>query len=134
MRKIVFVFLIVSSFALNGFSQLSVSYYSVGSKVGVAYNFNPKLWAELRLFSNADISEITPQLVGCYNFVQKERFNVYVGIGGMINSENGVVVPLGVQFTPFEKFNHFSLHIELDPVISDYGSYYTTSWGLRYRF
>jgi hypothetical protein len=133
MKRTVLV-VIVFLFALKGFSQMSVSYYSVGSKLGVAYNFNPKLWAELRLYSNADISEITPQLVGCYNFVQKERFNVYVGIGGMLNTENGVIIPVGIQFTPFEKFNHFLLHIELDPTISDYGTYYNTSWGLRYRF
>lgn len=46
------------------------------------------------------------------------------------------VIPAGVQFTPFEKFDRFSLHIELEPTL-DFSSedvIIQSSWGIRYRF
>jgi hypothetical protein len=115
---------------------LSISYYSSTlSKIGLGYNFNDRFWSELRLYSNTSISDITPELVICYNIVKKERHNIYLGLGGNVNYFTGFVLPVGVQFTPIEKFDRFSLHIEFQPTL-DINSdlILQSSWGLRYKF
>ena len=134
--KILFLFIFFSLISFKGFSQLSISYYSSTlSKIGLGYNFNDRFWSELRLYSNTSISDITPEVVICYNIVKKERHNIYLGLGGNVNYFTGFVLPVGVQFTPIEKFDRFSLHIELQPTL-DLNSdlIIQSSWGLRYKF
>jgi hypothetical protein len=122
---------------LSASSQLSVSYYSSSlSKIGLAYDFSPRFWSELRLYSNTAIGNITPELVFCFNLTNKEFHKVYLGLGGNVNYFTGFVMPIGVQFTPFEKFDRFSLHIELQPTL-DFSSedvIIQSSWGIRYKF
>ena len=51
--KILFLFGFFSLLNNNGFSQMSISYYSSSlSKIGVGYNFKERFWSELRLYSN----------------------------------------------------------------------------------
>ena len=89
----------------------------------------------MRLYSNTTVDDITPELVICYNIVKKERHNIYLGLGGNVNYFTGFVLPVGVQFTPFEKFDRFSLHIELQPTLDiDSDLIIQSSWGLRYKF
>jgi hypothetical protein len=67
----------------------------------------------------------------------KEFHRIYLGFGGNVNYFTGFVMPVGVQFTPFEKFDRFSsLHIELEPTLdlAAEDCNYQASWGLRYRF
>lgn len=125
-----------SILCLKGFSQLSISYYSSSfSKIGLGYNFNDRVWSELRLYSNTTVDDITPELVICYNIVKNEKHNIYLGLGGNVNYFNGFVLPVGVQFTPFEKFNRFLLHIELQPTLDiESDLIIQSSWGLRYTF
>jgi hypothetical protein len=125
-----------SILSVKGFSQLSISYYSSSlSKIGLGYNFNDKFWSELRLYSNTTVDDITPELVVCYNIVKKENHNVYIGLGGNVNYFTGFVLPVGVQFTPIEKFDRFSLHIELQPTLDiESDLIIQSSWGFRYKF
>ncbi len=122
--------------SVKGFSQLSVSYYGSSlSKVGLAYNFGDRLWSELRLYSNTHVEDLTPELVICYNVVKKERHNVYLGLGGNVNYFTGFVLPVGVQFSPVEKFDRFSLHIEIMPTLDIEGDFIIqSSAGIRYTF
>jgi len=118
-------------------AQLSVSYYASSlSKIGLAYNFSDRFWSELRLYSNTIAEDITPELVFCFNLVNKERHNVYAGLGANVNFFNGPVLPVGVQFSPFENFDRFSLHVELQPSLDITGKalILQASWGLRYKF
>ncbi len=119
------------------FSQLSISFYSSNlSKIGLAYDFSPRFWSELRLYSNTDLSNITPELVFCFNVADREYHKVYLGLGVNVNYFTGFVMPIGVQFSPFEKFNRFSMHIELEPTL-DFSSedfILQSSWGIRYKF
>jgi hypothetical protein len=151
-RKIkIFVLVMLTSFlSSNAFSQIGVSYYSSYSKLGVSYDFSNKVWGEFRLNSNGSMLDLTPELVLCRNFVSNERYNIYAGVGGVLNRvvgirfnngygyiDNlyGIVIPVGVQFTPFEKLDRFSLHLELMPTIGHYfDTDLQTSWGLRYKF
>ena len=123
-------------FCSKGFSQISISYYNSSlSKIGLAYNFSEKLWSELRLYSNTSIDDITPELAFCYNFVHKDKHNIYAGLGGNVNFFTGLVLPVGVQFMPFENFEGFSLHIELQPMFDfETDIILQSSWGLRYKF
>lgn len=134
--KIVVLCGLITLISLKGFSQLSISYYSSSlSKIGIGYNPDDKLWGELRLYGNTSFDNITPELVVCYNIAEKERHNVYVGLGVVVNHFNGLVLPVGVQFTPIEQFDKFSLHIEIEPVLDfDHDLIIQSSWGFRYRF
>ena len=125
-----------SILSVKGFSQLSISYYSSSlSKIGLGYDFNDRLWSELRLYSNTFFDDITPELVLNYNISRKENHNIYLGLGVNVNYFTGIVMPIGVQFTPIEKFNSFSLHIEFQPTIDfDSDLILQSSWGLRYKF
>lgn len=94
--------------SFKGFAQFSVSYYSSSlSKIGVGYNFSNKLWSELRLYSNTFTDDFTPEFVVCYNIMEKEKHNVYLGFGGNINYFTGFVLPIGLQFTPVENLTGF---------------------------
>jgi len=130
------LFGLLSILSVKGFSQLSISYYSSSlSKIGLAYNFNDKFWSEFRLYSNTTFDNITPELVMCYNIVKKEKHNIYFGLGANVNYFTGLILPVGVQFTPFNKFDKFSLHIELQPMLEfNEGLMLQSSWGLRYKF
>ena len=133
--RILILFGLFFILSVKGFSQLSISYYSSSlSKIGLGYNFNDKFWSELRLYSNTTVDDITPELVICYNIVKKERHNIYLGLGANVNYFTGFVLPIGVQFTPFEKFDRFSLHIELQPTLDvESDLIFQSSWGLRYK-
>lgn len=134
--RILVLFGLISFLSVKGFSQLSISYYSSSlSKIGLGYNINDRFWSELRLYSNTTVDDITPELVICYNIVKKERHNIYFGLGGNVNYFTGFVLPVGVQFTPFEKFDRFSLHIEIQPTLDiESDLIIQSSWGLRYKF
>ncbi len=122
---------------ITAFTQLSISYYSSNlSKIGLAYDFSPRFWTEVRLYSDTDISNITPEVVFCFNLVNREFHKVYLGLGANVNYFTGFVMPIGVQFTPFEKFGRFSLHIELEPTLDLAGEdvIIQSSWGIRYKF
>lgn len=124
-------------FCLWGNAQVSVSYYSSSlSKAGIAYDFNERVWGELRVYENTVLKDITPELVFCYNTTSKKTHQTYVGLGVNINQLTGIVSPVGVQFSPAEKWNRFSFHIEFQPTF-DFGNRRTilqSTWGLRYKF
>lgn len=119
-------------------AQWSASYYgnSSNSKVGIGYDFNEKLWAELRIYSNLALYEITVEPLLNYNFVRRDQYKTYVGLGLVLNEINGVFLPVGVQVSPFENLRNFSFHIELQIIeVFDYNDTYLNGyWGLRYRF
>ena len=136
--RITILFCFLGLLTEKGFSQFSTSYYSYYSRIGVGYNFNERLWGELKLYTNTFIRDVSPELVLCYNFVKKEKHNIYIGFGGSANHFKGLVLPIGIQFTPFEKFDRFSLHIEAEPMY-DFDRDLEEmailgSWGFRYTF
>lgn len=134
--KTLVLFGLLSSLSIKGFSQMSISYYSSSlSKFGLGYNFSDKLWGEIRLYSNTIIDDVTPEFVVCYNIAKKKKHNVYLGLGGNVNYLTGLVLPIGIQFTPIEKFNRFSLQIELQSTLDFDSDLLDQSFlGLRYIF
>lgn len=133
------IFILALFFSFNfGNAQVSASYFgnTSNTKVGLAYDFNEKWWTELRLYSGTTFRNLTAEAVVNYNFLRKEKYRTYVGAGVVVNYLNGIVLPLGVQFSPFENLSNFSFHIELQPMYEvDYESVFLEGfWGLRYKF
>lgn len=135
MKKIL-VFLTISFCSFEGFSQLSVAYYQSSSpKLGMAYNFTNRLWAEARVYGNSFTNNFTPEAALCYNAIQTENHSVYAGVGGNVNGYQGFILPLGVQIRPMKDFRNLALQIEFQPMY-DFNSYYIlqSSFGFRYHF
>jgi hypothetical protein len=139
MKKFVRVFCLFAVLIILGsrtYSQISVSYYSSSmSKIGLGYNFTDRFWTELRLYGNTTFHNITPELVVCFNVISKEKHNIYLGFGGNVNALTGFLVPIGVQFTPLDRLNRFSFHIQLEPTLDLQSDFILqSSWGIRYKF
>lgn len=131
--KISFVILLFTLIANKGFSQTSISYYnSSDSKVGLAHNFSEKLWGEARLA--VTFEDFNTDFVLCYNAFEINNYNLYLGLGAQINDDTGLIIPIGVQVAPFEKFKELSLHVELQPIFTENDNKLQSSIGLRYTF
>jgi hypothetical protein len=131
--KITFVLLLFTLTANNSFSQTSISYYnSSDSKIGLAHNFTEKLWGEARVA--VTFEDFNNDFVLCYNAFKINNYNLYLGLGAQINDDSGLIVPIGVQVTPFEKFKELSLHVELQTIFTDKDTKLQSSIGLRYIF
>ncbi len=118
------------------FAQFGVSYYSSSMpKAGFGYDFNEKFGTELRLYTNVIFDDFTPELMVKYNFISNDQFDFYSGLGGVINSLDGIFIPIGFQFRPIESFKQFSLHAEIAPLWDFNDNFiFLGSWGFRYKF
>ena len=140
MKKRLLLFgLIIGLLSLSnfGFGQLSMSYqYSSLNKIGLGFNFSQRIWTELRIYSNTNLDNFTPELALLFNVSKKERHEIYFGIGGVANYFNGLIVPMGLQFRPLENFKRFSLQIEFTPMINldREDIIFQSSAGIRYTF
>lgn len=131
------IFVVLLTFNNKVFGQLSISYqYSSLNKIGLGYNFTERIWTELHLYSNTNLDNFTPELVGLYNISKKDNHDVYFGIGLVANFFTGIVVPVGLQFRPLENFKRLSLIIEFEPTIDidREDLIFQSSAGLRYSF
>lgn len=117
--------------------QISISYqYSSLNKIGVAYNFSQRFWAEFKIYSNTYFEDITPEMTFMYNISVKENHEIYAGIGGVANYISGIVFPVGLQVRPFENFRRFSFQIEIEPTVDTQNEdlLLQSSAGIRYTF
>lgn len=124
-------------FAQNSlFAQFSVSYYSSSMpKAGFGYDFNEKIGAELRFYTNVLFDDFTPELMIKYNFITNDQFDFYSGVGVVFNSVDGLFIPIGFQFRPIESFKQFSVHAEIAPLWDFNDRFlFLGSWGFRYKF
>lgn len=135
MKKVLFS-LILFLCSIEGIAQISVAYYQSSSpKLGVAYNFTDRLWAEVRVYGNSFTNNFTPEAALLYNVIQKDQHSVYIGAGGNVNGYEGFILPMGVQVRPLKDFRNLALHIEFQPMY-DFNTYYIlqSSFGFRYHF
>jgi hypothetical protein len=136
-RKLLFLSFLVFT-ALKSQAQVAISYYQSGlSMVGVSTNTNKRIWGELRLGTDLKFEDFSPELVGAFNFKKTETVKLYGGLGIRLNVYEGVLLPLGIQISPFQDFRNFAFHIEVAPIITlrdEYDSYFRGSVGIRYLF
>ena len=106
--------LILGTIATTSYSQITTAFYTndSNSKIAIGYEFNEKLWTDLRIYSGTNIDNFTPEVVLNYNFLRKENYYTYIGGGIILNNINGVVVPIGVGIKPFENLKNLSINIE----------------------
>lgn len=138
-KAIIIIGLTLLLFGLKNqsYGQISISYqYSSLNKLGVAYNFSQRFWAVLKIYSNTYIGDLTPEMTLMYNVSVKENHEIYAGIGGVANYITGIVLPVGLQFRPFENFRRFSFQIELEPTLDTQNEdlLIQSSAGIRYTF
>jgi hypothetical protein len=121
----------------KGYSQITTSFYTneANSKIAIGYQFNEKLWSDLRVYSGTNIDNFTPEIVVNYNYLRKENYETYFGAGVILNSINGVVIPIGIAIKPFENLKNLSLNIEFNPLYEiDLNDLFIRGFiGIRYK-
>lgn len=134
--KIIF-FTILFIFVSNMLkAQFGVSYhqYLDDNLVSLNYKMN-KFRPEFRFGVNRVLEEIALELDLNYQFIRKENFNFYAGIGYNRDlSINSLVFPIGLNIYPFE-MKQFGFLMEIKPTFSDYfDNSLRGSIGIQYHF
>lgn len=139
MKKMKLLYIgVIALLSFSAKAQLSLAYYdgNPGSKIGIGYEFNEKIWTEARLYTGSRIEDINLEAVVNFNFKQNEDYRFYLGVGFVVNNINGLVAPLGLQIMPFQNFKQFAFQIEALPMYEvDLNNVFLFgTWGIRYRF
>jgi hypothetical protein len=117
----------------SSFSQFAASYnLSSLPYAGFSYEFNERIKPELRIDSNDFFESIAGELIATYDFINKEEFEFYGGLGGRYDNFGGVVLPIGLNLYPIQNKN-FGFQLELTPIIGE-SALLRGSLGIRYRF
>lgn len=139
MKKILIIFLLVTSISVPAFSQLSVGYHQSALPFAeVAYEINEKIVPSARLGMNTEFGDLVLELAGLYQFSEKDDYEIYAGAGLRfgygLTTDDGlfIVLPVGVNFFPFPR-KGFGFHIEAAPMLGE-DSVLRGSFGIRYRF
>lgn len=121
-------------------SQSIVSYHQSpnGGEASYAYEINDKFRPEIRLFPNSLMDDLFVRLMFNYDWIEKEDYEFYSGISllGSPNARTTLGLPVGINIYPFEN-KSFGFLMEFAPSFplgEGNGSYFTGSWGIRYRF
>jgi len=120
--------------SLSAHAQFNVAYHQSGLPfASVSYDFG-RFHPDLRVGTDAFLSNLNPELTLNYKFVNKEDYYVYGGIGARTNDLAGAVVPVGLVVFPFAK-KHLGFHTELAVIgISEDDAVLRGSWGIKFRF
>lgn len=120
---------------IQAHAQWGISYHQ--SKlpfVGINYTFSERFMPELRLGTDEYFDDVTLEPTISYQYVQREEYQLYVGLGVLLSEYNtAVVIPTGMLIYPFDN-KKFGFHIEVTPIIMDWDNIFRGSWGIRYRF
>lgn len=134
-------YLLLILFFILSFSvkaQFSVSYYQSNnlSKIGLGYEFSDRVWSDVRMYGGFELEDFTfqPTLLG--NFVHKEKFDVYAGLGLTVGLFDGVNIPIGLRFRPLENHKNILIHLEAEPLFQfeNDTNILFASFGVRYIF
>lgn len=128
---LIITFICLASF--KSLAQVGVDFHQSSLPfIGLTYDIQTIFLAELRLSTDVQFDNVSPELIIAYKIARTDNFNFYTGVGGRANVFTGVVVPLGVAFYPFEN-KQFGFQMEVAPILGE-NSVLRGSWGIRYRF
>ncbi len=131
-KKLLFV-VCLSLFASKSYSQLGVGFHHSNMPfIGVNYEIGERFSPELRLGTDQYISDLSVEAVLNYKFITRADYDFYGGLGYRVNAYEGLVVPVGLNFYPFEE-KKFGFHIEAAPILFE-DAILRGSFGIRYRF
>lgn len=133
MKKILFFSLFFGLISTASFAQWTVSYHQSNLPfLGVNKQLGEKWLPEFRVGTDNFIDNVSLELVINHIFYKNDRIDFYGGLGGRIQSFEGLVIPVGLNIYPFER-KDFGLHIEAAQFIGE-GNIFRGSFGIRYRF
>ena len=131
MKKLTLLFVFISNVV---FAQFGVSFHqSKLSFVGFNYEFIERVRPELRIGADSYFEEISIEVVGTYDIINKADYEFYAGLGARFNLYDGIVIPIGLNIFPFSSKN-FGFQMELSPIVFGDDDLLRGSWGIRYRF
>lgn len=126
MTKILFAILLVIGISFQTRAQIGLAFHQTSAPfVGVNYQIGDQFLPEFRFISGDPEGEF----VFNYIFLNNSVSQSYVGVG--ISSIQDLVVPVGMNFYPFDNKN-FGFHMELSYLFAS--DWLRASWGIRYRF
>lgn len=129
--RFLLLLIIMSSFSAE--AQFGISYHQSSIPfVGFNYEIKDRFLPELRIGTDNFMEDLSAELVITYQFINKEDVEFYGGLGGRINTYEGLAIPIGLNVYPFEE-KKFGFHIEIAPLIGE-DQILRGSWGIRYRF
>ncbi len=86
----------------------------------------------MRIGTDDYFENISMEGIITYDFLNKDDYEFYAGLGIRANAFTGLVIPFGINIYPLAT-KKFGFHIELAPIIGD-SDILRGSWGIRYRF
>jgi len=133
MRKVLII-LSVLAFSYTVKAQLGVSIHQSNLPfVGINYEIEERFLPEARIGTDSFFEDLSFEFTISYLILKRDKFDFYSGLGGRTNDFAGFVLPVGVNFYPFEE-KVFGFHIETAGIFSDDGNILRGSWGIRYNF
>jgi hypothetical protein len=117
----------------KSFGQLGIDFHQSGIPfIGLTYDLKERFLTELRISTDIELTNISPEFIFAYKIARTETLNFYAGLGARANVFYGLVVPVGFALYPFEN-KQFGFQIEMAPLIGE-EMILRGSWGIRYRF
>ncbi len=132
--RVLFI-LILCITANDLFAQFGVSFHQSNLPfVGFNYEIKGRFLPELRIGMDQYADNLSVEAVGTYQFLDKDAYEAYAGIGGRVVNTEGIVTPVGLNLFPFAA-KSFGFHIEVCPIfVLEDTPIIRGSWGIRYRF
>lgn len=87
---------------------------------------------EVRFGTDMYFDELGVELVATYDILKKRDYELYAGLGIRSDPYYGVVIPVGLNFYPFQE-RKFGFHFEVTPIMSEM-AILRGSLGIRYKF
>jgi hypothetical protein len=133
MKKLMTLFL--CAVPALAFGQFGVSFHHSGLPfIGANFEIGDRLRPELRIGTDAFFEDLSGEIVVMYDILDKDDYEFYLGAGVRANGFTGLVIPIGLNFYPFEE-KKFGFHIEAAPVfVENNSNLLRGSLGIRYRF
>lgn len=119
---------------LSAKAQFGIGYHQSSLPfVGLSYTFANRLMPELRIGTDRYLDDVSLEGVLTYQYLQKEDYSLYAGLGFFYEDSENVSIPLGMLLFPFEN-KKFGFHMEATPLVGEGGNILRGSWGIRYLF
>lgn len=128
-----FLIIVLLSIPVTVFGQLGVDFhFSNIPFFGVHYELWERVRPEVRFGTDTFLEDLSIELVATYDILKKSDYELYAGLGFKDDPFAGLVIPLGMNFYPFQE-RKFGFHFEVAPIIGD-DDLLRGSLGIRYAF
>jgi len=132
MKKVIFIIWISICAYGSSKAQIGVAFHQSNIPfIGVNYQVSERFLPELRVSTDNFFANTTLELSLNYLIIKKEDYQFYSGIGARSQVFEGVVIPVGVNYYPFENKN-FGFHVELAGLFGE-SNLMRGSWGIRFN-